>query len=77
MSTGIGHDDDGHIDDKRVAGWVCLITAVVLSGAHIFRPVGAEIIGSFLLAAVGLFAPTVAEKFGRNRSSTTPPGGGQ
>lgn len=64
--TGLMHDDDGHVDDKRVASWVCLAAAIGLSTLAIFQgeaPV--EIIQAFLLASVGLMAPSVAEKFKR------------
>lgn len=64
--TGIGHDDDGNVDDKRVASWLMLaiaagmgIYAITLSEAGS----ATELVQAFLLAGVGLMAPTVAEKF--------------
>lgn len=66
--TGIGHDDDGNVDDKRVAAWVMLavatgmgVYAITLSEAG----AATELVQAFLLAGVGLMAPTVAEKFKR------------
>ncbi len=35
--TGIGHDDDGNVDDKRIAGWILVVTAVVMGIADLFR----------------------------------------
>jgi hypothetical protein len=35
-NTGIGHDDDGNVDDGRVAGWVFVAIMVGLAGIGMF-----------------------------------------
>ncbi|HMA77886.1 MAG TPA: hypothetical protein VKP88_01975 [Candidatus Paceibacterota bacterium] len=67
-NTGVGHDDDGNVDDKRIAGWVCVAAAIGLAAASILvksNPPSVDIVRAFLLAGVGLLGATVAEKFKR------------
>lgn len=68
-NTGLGHDDQGHVDDRRVAGWVMLGAAVGMAVATLWPrySIDPEIIKAFLLAGVALMGVTVAEKFGRDR----------
>ncbi len=66
--TGIAHDDDGNVDDKRVAGWILLFASIGLAVASIVvkgNPPSVDIIRTFLFASVGLLGATVAEKFGK------------
>lgn len=59
------HDDQGNIDDRRVAGWVTLITGLVIAGIGVWREASftAEVLWPILLAATTLFGVTIAEKF--------------
>jgi hypothetical protein len=64
-NTGIGHDDDGNIDDKRVAGWISFVFAMALAVFAVATSETAEsteLVQAFLLAGVGFMVPTVAEK---------------
>lgn len=65
--TGIGHDDDGNVDDKRIAGWILVVTAVIMGIADLFSIMTAndQIVEGFLFAGALLFGSTVAEKFKR------------
>ena len=67
-NTGVGHDDDGNVDDKRIAGWILVITAVGMGIADLFSVMTANerIVEGFLFAGALLFGSTVAEKFKRS-----------
>jgi hypothetical protein len=67
MSTGIGHDADGNVDDQRVAGFVFLIAAVGVVIASVIPnlTVDSELVWPLVVGAVGCLAPTVAEKIKR------------
>ena len=67
--TGLGHDDDGNVDDRRIAGWVIIGTALAISVADLFALFTANqaIVNTMFLAGVGLLGSTVAEKFGSGR----------
>lgn len=62
---GIGRDDDGNIDDRRVAAWLIILTALTISVADLFGGLSANeaLVNTMFLAGVGLFGATVAEKF--------------
>lgn len=64
-NTGIGHDDDGNVDDRRVAAWVLMIAILGLGWFGIWREVefATQIFSGGIWAAVALFGSTVAEKF--------------
>lgn len=65
--TGIGHDDDGNVDDRRVAAWLIIVTALAISVLDLFNALSANeaLVNTMFLAGVGLFGATVAEKFKR------------
>jgi hypothetical protein len=65
MSTGLGHDDDGNIDDRRVAAWVLMVAILGLGAFGIHNEVEftTQIFSGGIWAAVALFGSTVAEKF--------------
>jgi len=65
--TGLGHDDDGNVDDRRIAGWVLIATAAGMGIADLFAVMTAnvEIVLGFITAAALLFGVTVFEKFKR------------
>lgn len=66
--TGIGRDDDGNVDDKRVAGWISFLFAMGLAVFAVASSETAEstkLVEAFLLAGVAFMAPTIAEKFKR------------
>ena len=68
--TGIAHDDEGNVDDRRVAGWILLFASIGLALASIVvksNPPSVDIVRAFLLSSVGLFGSTVAEKFKRQQ----------
>lgn len=68
-NTGIGHDDDGNVDDRRIAGWLILGAALVISMLDLFGSLTANqaIVNTMFLAGVGLLGATVAEKFTRKQ----------
>lgn len=64
---GLGRDDDGNVDDRRIAGWITLIAMLGIAFYGIrheatFTP---ELVKPLMLGAVGLLGATVAEKFKR------------
>jgi hypothetical protein len=63
--TGIMHDDDGNVDDRRVAAWVLMVAALGLGwfGIHGEVDFTTQIFSAGIWAAVALFGSTVAEKF--------------
>lgn len=65
--TGLGHDDDGNWDDRRIAGWILLVASIGLAayGVHVDAQFTPQIFSPAILAVVGLFGSTVAEKFGK------------
>ena len=67
-NTGLGHDDDGNVDDRRIAAWALIITALVMGVADMFDIMTAnpQIVEGFLYAGALLFGSTIAEKFKRS-----------
>lgn len=67
-NTGIGHDDDGNLDDRRIAAWVLMIAILGLAwfGIQSDTSFTVEIFQGGVWASVALFGSTVAEKFKRN-----------
>jgi hypothetical protein len=67
LDTGLGHDDDGNVDDRRIAGWVLIVAAIVMGIADLFGMFSANevIVQGFLYSGALLFGSTVAEKFKR------------
>ena len=65
--TGLGHDAEGNVDDQRVAGFVFLIAAVAVVAASIIPGLSVEsdLVWPLIVGAVGMLAPTVAEKIKR------------
>ena len=66
-NTGLGHDDDGNIDDKRVAGWVLVILAVGLGIFGVWRDSAnaVQMAETFLWPGVVALGISVGEKFSR------------
>ena len=64
-NTGLGHDDDGNIDDKRVAGWVMFAVALGLIGYGAFKesPVILEYARMAIWPAITALGIGVVEKF--------------
>jgi hypothetical protein len=67
-NTGFAHDDDGNLDDRRIAGWVLIVAAVAMGIADLFEIMTAnvEIVLGFITAGALLFGATVFEKFKRS-----------
>jgi hypothetical protein len=67
MNTGLLHDDDGHVDDRRIGGAALLLTAVGLSIADLFGGLSAqsEIVTGLIYGGALVLGSTVAEKFGK------------
>jgi len=65
--TGLLHDDDGNTDDRRVAAWVLVGTAVAMGIGDMFALLTANerIVEGFLYAGALLLGSTIAEKFKR------------
>lgn len=65
--TGIFHDDEGNVDDRRIAGWIMLIATIAFGVIGVLRDstVSVQLFNAGSLAAVGLMGATVAEKFAR------------
>jgi len=63
--TGIGHDDDGNVDDKRVAGWVMLgvTLALVAWGAYQESSVILEYARMTIWPSIAALGIGVVEKF--------------
>jgi len=66
--TGLGHDDDGNVDDRRIAAWAMIITALGMGIADMFEffVANERIVEGFLYAGALLFGSTIAEKFKRS-----------
>lgn len=66
--TGIGHDDDGNVDDRRIAGWIMLVASIAFAIVGILRDssISVQVFNAGILAAVGLLGSTVAEKFAKH-----------
>lgn len=64
-NTGMFHDDDGNIDDRRVAAWVLMVAIIGVGVLGIFRETDfvVQIFQGGIWASVALFGSTVAEKF--------------
>lgn len=67
--TGLFHDDDGNVDDRRIAGWVLVAAAIAAGILAIFAPGEAnsasEIALGFMWGGIALMGVTVSEKFKR------------
>ena len=65
INTGIGHDDDGNIDDRRIVGWVLVLLAVGMGIFGVWRDSGnaVEMAQTFLWPGVTALGITVVEKF--------------
>lgn len=65
--TGLMHDDDGNVDDKRVAGWILVVFALLMGIADLlpFFTANERIVESFLFAGGLLLGATLTEKFKR------------
>ena len=66
-NTGLMHDNDGNVDDQRVAGFAFLVTAIGVVIADIIPGLetNSELVWPLIVGAVGCLAPTVAEKIKR------------
>ena len=64
-NTGIGHDDDGNIDDKRIAGWITLGTGLAIGVLDLFSAFEAQpaIFNTLVYAGAIMLGVTVFEKF--------------
>jgi len=65
--TGLGHDDDGNIDDKRIAAWVMLVAVLAFAGYGVFwgSQTATGLVGQLVWPTLALFGVSVAEKFRR------------
>jgi hypothetical protein len=65
LKTGIGRDDDGNVDDKRIAGWILFFATLALAGFGVFRDsaTSVELVRVLIWPAMGLLGLGVAEKF--------------
>lgn len=63
--TGLGHDDDGNVDDRRVAGWITLGIGLVVGVLDLFSMFEAQaaIFNTLIYAGAVLLGATVFEKF--------------
>jgi hypothetical protein len=63
-NTGFAHDDDGNVDDRRLAGWVMIGIAGFMSLADLFATLTANenIVIAFLASAGLMMGVTVFEK---------------
>jgi len=66
-NTGLGHDDDGNIDDKRVAGWVLVVLAVGLGIFGVWKDSAnaVQMAETFLWPGIVALGITVGEKLSR------------
>jgi hypothetical protein len=66
------HDDDGHLDDRRIGGLALLLSAVGLAIADLFGGLEAqpEIVTALIYGGALLLGSTVAEKFGNRPENT-------
>jgi hypothetical protein len=64
-NTGLGHDDDGNWDDKRVAGWIMLVLIIGLAVWGAWREVeyAIELVRILIWPSMILMGAAVAEKF--------------
>ena len=64
-NTGMCHDDDGNVDDRRIAGWIVTLVCmyVAIAGLHMENPKSVEILQILIWPAVALMGATIAEKF--------------
>lgn len=67
MAQGLFRDDDGNLDDRRIAGWILLGVVIALSYSGGFRgsAQAVELVRILVWPAIALMAGTVAEKFGK------------
>jgi len=65
IKTGLGHDDDGNIDDKRIAAWVMLVSVLAFAGYGVFgeSQTATGLVGQLVWPTLALFGVSVAEKF--------------
>jgi hypothetical protein len=63
--TGLGRDDDGNVDDKRIMAWIAfgVVMAIAIAGAVLGFKQAVEIVNALKWIPVVLAVPTVAEKF--------------
>jgi hypothetical protein len=68
-NTGLFHDDDGNLDDRRIFGAVMLAAAVAAGTLAIFVTdtpnAASEIALGFMWGGIALMGVTVGEKFKR------------
>jgi hypothetical protein len=65
MNTGLFHDDDGNIDDRRIAAWLMLLVVLALAALGVFRgeEIAVQLVEAMIWPTLVLFGATVAEKF--------------
>lgn len=65
--VGLFHDDEGNTDDRRIAGWVVLVTSLIIAiiGVITGSPSAEGIFNTSIWAGVALLSTTVAEKFAK------------
>mgnify|MGYP000025780607 FL=1 len=70
-NTGLFHDDDGNLDDRRIFGAVMLLAAITAGVLAIFvadeANSASEIALGFMWGGIALMGVTVGEKFQRSR----------
>jgi hypothetical membrane protein len=61
----LGQDDDGQLDDKRVAGWILFIATLALAVFGVFKDstTSVELVRVLIWPAMALLGIGVAEKF--------------
>lgn len=66
-NTGLGHDDDGNLDDRRIVGWVLVLLAVGMGVFGVWRDSAnaVEMAQTFLWPGVTALGITVVEKMRR------------
>jgi|OM-RGC.v1.034553111 hypothetical protein len=66
-NTGLMHDDDGHVDDKRVVGWILVAFAVGMGLFGVWRDSANAVAmaQTFLWPGITALGITVVEKMRR------------
>jgi hypothetical protein len=64
-NTGLFHDDDGYVDDRRVAGWIILVILIYLGyhAVHAGNATALQLIEVMIWPWMILMGTEVAEKF--------------